>query len=463
MHCMSLVGALLGRPGNRPPRHNAPVDPFGDSDRSAAGLTRTFRVLRASHLLETSGPILSFNELRQAHPGAWFDSADPPKAVLFISHRWKTARHPDPHGVQAEAIRVLLRNMIQVANASANEDERSRLVPSLLRHGILQAAYILNTAMTFGENSGDGWRQLVEKAKGVKGDYGSLAGQVASGFGIWYDYACLPQGNSRSGFKGSDADSRLLLANLRQLHSLISECTLVSLRAAGDDYVERSWCMLELATEPDIARRGCQRVVLRTDLLGKPIHDADIGVGRPMDMAQKFREVRLANILDWVKDGRASLEWVDRLYLLLDELEDDRPVPLFTSARPPMIFPGQRALMGYMIDELDRLSRYDRSLWRRLKGQPLQGDIEESVRAALRAAKLKCTDPADLVYTGLMILYARHRGATELASFYGDCLKRWLDGKPLRLLRYRERRNLSENRASWIFEDESARSVARNQ
>ena len=463
MHWMSLVGALFGRKRYSPPRRNAPVDPFGDSDRSAAGLTRTFRILRASYLLETSGPFLSFGELRLDHPGAWFDSADPPKAVLFISHRWKTAQHPDPHGLQAEAIRVLLRNMIQVAHASANKEERSRLVPSLLRHGILQAAYILNTAMTFGENSEGGWRQLVEKTKSVKGDFGSLAGEVASGFGIWYDYACLPQDSSRSGFKGTDADSRLLLANLRQLHSLISQCTLVSLRAAGDDYVERSWCMLELATEPDIARRGCEQVVLRTDLLGKPIHEADIGVGRPMDTAQKFREVRLANILDWVKTGGPSLEWVDRLYQLLDELEDDRPVPLFTSARPPVIFPGQRALMGYMIDELDRLSRSDRSLWRRLKGQRLQGDIEESVRGALRAANLKCTDPADLIYTGLMILYARHRGATELASFYGACLKRWLDGKPLRLLRYRERRSLSENRASWIFEDDSVASVARNQ
>ena len=454
MFWMKLVGALLRGHGSRRPRHNAPVDPFGDSDRSAAGLTRRFRILRASHLLQTSGPIPSYTELSRAPQSAWFDPADPPKAVLFISHRWKTAHHPDPGGEQAAAIRTLLMNLIIVAKAAASEDERRRSLPSLLVHGVLQAAYILNTAMTFGENSQGGWQQLVEQAS-ARGGGRSLADQVGRGIGIWYDYACLPKGSGRSGMAGADADSRLLVESLRRLHLLISECTLVALRAAGDDYEHRSWCMAELATDPDIERRGCRRIVLRTDLLGGPIHASDLGVGRPADLMQQWREAHLGPIVEWVKTGWQAFQHVERLYsMMLDELEDERLVPLLTTPRPPIIFPGQRALLLHMIEELDRLSRRDKSLLRRVMGQRLQGDVEALVLAELSAANLRCTDPTDLVYTGLMILYARHRGAPELAAFYGACLNRWLSGKPLRLLRYRERREGHQARAWWVFEDE---------
>jgi hypothetical protein len=68
----------------------------------------------------------------------------------------ETAHHPDPAGEQAAAIRVLLTNLISVARASASEDERRRSLPSLLVHGVLQAAYILNATMTFGENTHGG-------------------------------------------------------------------------------------------------------------------------------------------------------------------------------------------------------------------------------------------------------------------------------------------------------------------
>jgi len=81
-------------------------------------------------------------------------------------------------------------------------------------------------------------------------------------------------------------------------------------------------------------------------------------------------------------------------------------------------------------------------------------DVAEWVNEAMDAAELYCSDDLDRLYVGLLILYVRHTGLRQMAEFYAECLQRLLDGKTLRLLHYRELREVFESRVWWVFEGE---------
>jgi hypothetical protein len=140
----------------------------------------------------------------------------------------------------------------------------------------------------------------------------------------------------------------------------------------------------------------------------------------------------------------------------LPELEADRPVPVLVTPHAPFIFPGHRTLLGAMITRLSRLSDLDR----KLGGLPLPVDLAEVITFALIQAELTCTMPEDRVYLGLQMLYARHLGAPNFAAFYGEALRRYVERRTTRLVRYREDRDIRRMRVWWVFADEPAKSAA---
>lgn len=235
-----LRAPALPKPGN------APVDP-NRVQPTAGELTGEFRILRATWLMSKTGRMPKFEEIREESP--WFNPEAPPSAVIFVSHRWESPKHPDANGAQADALRAFLgavRNVHEVR--SAPKDERRAQVSSLLVHGVLQAAYFLDSGIAFGTERG-AW------------DAGSKIDDVLDSVGVWYDFSCMPQ--------EGPADLSLV-PGLQSIHQLIGESTMLILRRPNDQYDERAWCAAEISAEPDRARQQCSRIVLRMDLVHRP-------------------------------------------------------------------------------------------------------------------------------------------------------------------------------------------------
>jgi hypothetical protein len=114
------------------------------------------------------------------------------------------------------------------------------------------------------------------------------------------------------------------------------------------------------------------------------------------------------------------------IYFGLGLLEGEREVPLFVTGDAPSIFPGHRALLVAMIEELGTLDQVDRLLG---DGR-LEADVGELVTRALDRADLHCSDPVHHLYVGLLMLFGRHVGALEMAEFYAGCIKRVSRGSP---------------------------------
>jgi hypothetical protein len=418
---------------------NAPVDPGGRPVASPGALVAEFRILRASAVLRMEGPMPKFEQLQAEQPSSWFSPDSPPSAVLFVSHRWKTPTHPDPDGAQGNAIRAFLAAVRDVDESrEASASVRRRRVPSLLVHGVFQAAYFLENGISFGRQEGGAWSDDLDD------DRESVVDRI----GIWYDFSCMPQ---------DGIGSLSLVPSLARIHELIGESTMLILRWRGDDYDARAWCAAEISTEPDIERSQCRRIVLRADQISRPIALKDLVHSKEAPYLDSTRESMAVDLQLWNEQPGRALVRLDQLYDFLTELEEERDMPLFTARRKPEIFRGQRALLVGMIERLGALSRRDFAL--PAKGR-LQADVAAEVVAALRLARLGCTIPDDLLFTGLMILYSRHRGAPQMARFYKVCIERYFAGKPLRLARYRERRDGHSVDVWWVFEDEPPDSAA---
>jgi hypothetical protein len=439
------LGRLRGASG-LPRIGNAPVDP-NSAQPTAAELTDEFRILRATWLMSKSGPMPKFEEIHKESP--WFNPDAPPSAVIFLSHRWESPKHPDPNGAQADALRAFLgavRSLSEVRGGT--EDERRAQVPSLLVHGVLQAAYFLDNAIAFGGPEGGAWGA------------DSKIDVVLDSVGVWYDYSCMPQDGL--------ADLSLV-PGLQHIHQLIGESTMLILRRPNDHYDERAWCAAEISEEPDRARQQCERIVLRMDLLNRPfplkhiiqsdeprrapdmrIAEALFGTSTS-EFSRPLREIMAKGLEDWIEDPESAFARLHRLYIFLSEVEDEREVPLFTARRNPELFRGQRTLLLEMIERLRAVTETDFALGR--KGR-FEVDVAAEVLGAMKKAKLRTSAPEDLLFTGLMILYSRHRGVPRMAAFYGECLARYFAKKSLRLARYRELRDGMSLDVWCVFDDE---------
>jgi hypothetical protein len=431
----ALIKGLFGRRQSRP-RGNAPLDPLQSARATASDLAAQFHILRASALLEMNGPMPKFEQLRDAATSPWFAADSPPAAVLFVSHRWESALHPDPQGAQANAIRTLLATVREIDETSrASAADRRQRMPSLLAHGVLQAAYFLSEGIAFGQPGNAAWRDTdtpVDLAR----------------VGIWYDFSCMPQ-------EGRVALP--LVSELERIHHLIGESTMLSLRWPGDDYDSRAWCAAEISTEPDIERRQCRRIVLRVDELLKAFPIEQLVHSEENAYADQRRETFAKGLIDWIDEPAETFPRIRLLYDYLPEIEEEREMPLFTARRKPEIFRGQRTLLLEMIERLGGASKRDHRL---RSNEHLNLDMAGVVLASLKAAQLVCSNPEDLLFTGLMILYARHRGAPQMAAFYGACIARYFARRSLTLARYRERREYTTVDVWYVFDDEPPDSPA---
>lgn len=438
MGLFSLIGRALGWGGGRSrvERGNAPLDPRGTA-RTAAELATSFKILRASELVARSGPMAKFEDLRDEGAPIWFGADAPPAAVIFVSHRWESPAHPDPHGTQATAIRAFLTAVRDVDRARQSPaEERRAKVSSLLTHGVFQAAYFLQAGIAFGDSQAGAWRSRID------------GGDILERIGVWYDFSSMAQ----------DGPADLsLIPSLEWIHQLIGESTLLVLRRQDDDYDRRAWCAAEISSEPDRARAQCERIILRLDKLLEPFPLEDLVGVVDGSALSAHREAMAAGLGDWLDQPDQALARLHNLYLYLSELEDQRELPLFTSRRNPLLFLGQRTLLIEMIRRLGAVSDSDRRL--RAKGR-LEVNVAAEVIGAMRAAGLACSNPDDLLFTGLMILYARHRGAPRMAAFYGECIARYFERKSLTLARYREARDMSRIDVWFVFDDEPPDSPA---
>lgn len=428
-------------------RTNAPIDPFGAGDGSAAQLSEEFMILRASDLVDCDGPFRRHQDLQREQPDAFFSSMYPPDLVLFVSHRWQATAHPDPSGEQAAAVRSFLRVLLDVARSAGDEPgRRAERVPSLRVHGVFQAANLLGSGdMTLPEQP---WADRLRRARTLT----ELGDDVLAHVGVWYDFSCLPQGDALSRKPRTEEEQQIVNNALGRMHMLIAASNVLVLRTGGDDYANRAWCVAELS----IGQPGFRHFVLRTDLLGEAIGEAELVESEGDPDLSCLRNIDA----HWTsgENGWGVLRAMSTaIFFGLGLLEAKREVPLLVTGDAPNIFPGHRALLVAMFKEQATLDQVDRMLG---DGR-LEADVAELVTRALDRADLHCSEPADRLYLGLLMLHARHVGAPEMAQFYASCLKRSLEGKTLRLVRYREKRTDRDLRVWWVFADEPGDSPAR--
>jgi hypothetical protein len=405
---------------------NAPLDPFGKAERRAAELASRFSIIRAKWALSTQGSFPKQETLAEEEPEAFFSPETPPKAVIFVSHRWESSTEPDPSGRQAAAVRHFLRMVASIQRKVIDPSAATEAdLPSLHVHGVLQAAYFYYCGICFGTDGDQHWNR-------------SEPPDFIDSIGIFYDYTSMPQ----------NGISARLVEALQSIHELIGESTMLILRYPGDNYEKRAWCASELSIEPDIRRRQCRRIVLRLDKIGATISEREL-LG---DSSHHFHSVRKMihdRSLSWPTHPSSALDSISELYDFgMTDLEERQETPLFTTKVKPFIFPGQRPLLISMIKILGHFDAVDRS------SRIVSFDIVSVVADVMKASGLETTNARDISYTGLLILYSRHRGAPEMALFYGECLKRLLANKTTMLVRYREYRAENGIRVWYVFSDD---------
>jgi hypothetical protein len=425
----------------------APADPFARGLEDYTKLSERFNILRAHYVLSL-GAIPRYQELRDEGADCWFHPDSPPALILFVSHRWETPYQPDPLGQQIGALKSFLRILKEVAIATeCGYAERLQRVPTLNRHGVLQAASLLGVVAT------GRWRAFLDAVRN-SGETETLGDRILGGIGVWYDYACMPQRPPIPGAQRSEKDEAEFIEGLRSLQGLIAESTLLILRHEGDNYGLRGWC----AAEVSVGNTHWRHLVLRTDLLGQDIDVKDLrGVHSPEfgdSSLYEEREEIIREIAKWEDpeetNVRGILYMIYYNYLGFQELEEQREPPMFTTPRPPALFPGHTKLLTAMMEN-QSLASYAETM---ISDGRLHVDVASWVNEAMDAAELRCSDDLDRLYVGLLILYLRHVGMPQMAAFYADCLQRLLDRKTLRLVHYRELRKYMGSRVWWVFEGE---------
>ena len=437
-------------------------------------LPEGYKFIRATTLLSWN-EIPSHADIEQAQPEAWYPADQPPKLALFVSHRWDTRTHPDPSRKQLRTLKLLLIGLRQIVTSMKSPaNERTLNVPSLWRHGYLQASAIIGAAQREPDDQHrvwNGWRIHWKESKSLEGrELGdALIGQI----GFWYDYACMPQLQS-SVAREERALSGAFEISLYRLNELVAACPVISLRTQDDDYGARGWCAAEMAIGNGRDRHITVRMDLpeaeisRRDVLADTDHDPAVKRDRSHRKALSFdfpmRSMLVDEIDKWSTGMKTSFwgEWeksptprwdpceVFDNYWELRELEDGRQTPLFTSARPPATYSGHREMLIHELETTSQWSRADAEM-----GTLNGADLERFVRQAMSQANLDCSEDFDLVLVGLIILRERRSGSPTMAEFYDRARERWLSGKTLRLARYRHDLEPYEEKVWYLLEDEA--------
>lgn len=389
-----------------------------------------FSILKASWIMQTSGPLPRYEDLREDHTTTYFAADVPPKAVIFVSHRWDNLEKPDATGEQADAIRFFLKAILDISAGLAGQSTTSCITgEDLLRHGYFQAAYFYEQGMSFvTKDSASGWTMLHTEC--VQPD------RILDSIGVFYDYSSVPQ----------DKSSGRLVEALRNLHKLIVTSTKLILRRPDDSYEERAWCAFEIAVSPNLDRMQCLPIVLRMDKIGERITQ------------EEFSETPetsgvWASLMESRNDLNKTVFTVAFHYLMtLDSLEGSRECRLFTIRRAPMLFKGHQELLSTALSLLTRSSDDFRS------GLRSRLSIERLVVEAMEFSGLKTSYSPDLLYVGHMILYHRFRGDAQLARLFSASLLRVLEGRSTILSQFSFEQStpvagMEPSKVSFVFED----------
>jgi hypothetical protein len=238
-----------------------------------------FRVMKIKDLLRIPS-IQKEQELNESVE--WMRISDDPMMIIYISHQWESAEHPDPRGRQLAAIKQLARNLIDVSIAiKLDPAARIDLVPTLKEHGAIQAAYFLGKVAPF-----------IDSFQGTPDD---LRWRLENGIGFWYDFTCLPQ-EPRSHQESQDFNNALF-----HLHEFLRVVEVLALRDFDDKYSERAWCELEFWAGAKSSGSTWSTVpVLRMDLIGGKISTRsdmeDIGPPSNFTSYESFSNLRQALI-----------------------------------------------------------------------------------------------------------------------------------------------------------------------
>ncbi|MEP2705028.1 MAG: hypothetical protein ABJQ71_13680 [Roseibium sp.] len=394
---------------------NARFDPLGREVLTARQLASTFSILRAERIQDSLQAFERHDDLLCDRPYFFFDESDLPEAVIFVSHRWETETNPDPKGENFRALQSFLRAVGEIA------DWRRGLFPSqpiqeILRHGKYQAAYFLGSYNRFDPDREDSLPLVGE------------AGGALDKIGVWYDFTCMSQ-----------AQETLLARKfaLARLHDLLGAANLVAFRKPGDAFDRRCWCAAELSTDPDIERSSVRKICLRLDKLGEPLDLGDlVNPNSPMAGMTELLKTQM----DHAKTGNDIATAVANFQQIVGvEAEDDRETPLLFNRRAPNIFAAQKDFFLAIQYGLDQATREPQKTL----------DLENLVTEAAKHVELETSNPEDLAYTSLMILYARHRGAPDMARLYGEGLTRYLEGRTTRLAHFALLYDAAPDNSEW--------------
>jgi hypothetical protein len=356
----------------------------------------SFHVLPAPELLKLE----RMERLQDLDAGVWWHDETPPLAFLFISHRWETLAHPDPDRRQLRAIQELVRLVSRSVEALfLPRAERTSLIPSLDREGIVQSVEIARRALGFGPFGdataalgGRGARQAVRDQWEHSGGGTPFRGWVASRIAVWLDYCCMPQ---QPLTQDEEAEFRSSLATLG---ALVRSASVVALRCRDDDYPRRAWCASEfflgsrrsfangLYVDLDRLTRADEVATIDAPVARFPEDDPLVG-GYEQDRGDFERTCR-----DWVTvdaplvDVTPPAAWAPYRWMAGDGTfspgEDPNPFRLLLNA-----------LMEF---ETDLIRRWF------LSDTPLTIDLASEAEQCLARHDLHCADPRDLSYLGVL-------------------------------------------------------------
>ena len=358
-------------------------------------MLRRFRILPASYLLRDdhfSRP--QDSEIEWLKPRqCWL--------LIFVSHRWETAGHPDPDGRQHRALAALVSALCELWDALAAETarERIRLVPRLDRHGTAQAAVLFSRLNLP--------RHVLRRSQRE-----STRHFLPDHIGIWYDYTCLPQQPR------SPAEEDEFRAGLLALPELLSAeaVSLVALRDADDDYRARAWCLAEALLTAN--KTGSQGVALRMDLMGTALE-----LGPEESQASPDLSRRLHAALEgWADAAVETARAVDCMTMLA----------LAAGHFPSEWFSANDGIAPVYLGDVVNMA----ALWLGLvlghlgrEQQPV--DLAAVLHELAWGAGVRCAVDNDLTYVTLLMLHGESAPGSAIRDFYAGCIARHLSGQRL--------------------------------
>lgn len=318
--------------------------------------------------------------------------------LLFISHRWETANHPDPTGKQLAGLKSLIHFICDACDAlsAQSTEDRLRFLPSLRRYGALQALLLISRLSSSISTLG----LRIEGKRAHE--------WLPNHIGIWYDFACLPQKPRLNDQEQEFQAALLALPSLLQSE----EISLIAIRDAGDDYESRGWCFAEVRLSS--SQMFFTPLVLRLDRLGTmsnyhiPVSTSHFNDGP----AVHFK----AALAAWEGTNTVTIDpetcWkiiVSQACIAPDLLpisEDDSPVlSLDKFARPSITW--INLLLADVARQGERVFNFSEVILRLLSEKGLQ-----------------CSEDNDLIYIGLLALLWSCNEQSRLAEFFRQCLER---------------------------------------